>query len=82
MDYVWLYGNKFGLRLQYHLPNLGLAIHQQPPRLVTSQGTQAQLVGAGIAIPVCWAVGIVAQYLALTGAILGVGISRRKGALD
>ena len=59
MDYVWPYGNKFGLRLQYHLPDLGLAIYQQPPRLVTSQGTQAQLVGAGITIPACWAVGIV-----------------------
>jgi hypothetical protein len=43
----------------YRLPDLGLAIYQQPPRLVTSQGTQAQLVGAGIAIPACWAVGIV-----------------------
>ena len=44
MDYVWPYGNKFGLRLQYRLPDLGLAIYQQPLRLVTSQGTQAQLV--------------------------------------
>ena len=59
MDYVWPYRNKFGLRLQYRLPDLGLAIHQQLPRLVTSQGTQAQLVDAGIAIPACWAVGIV-----------------------
>jgi hypothetical protein len=28
MDYVWPYGNKFGLRPQHHLPGLGLAIYQ------------------------------------------------------
>ena len=53
MDYVWPYGNKFGLRLQYCLPDLSLTIHQQLSKLVMSQGTQAQLVGAGIEIPAC-----------------------------
>ena len=59
MDYIWPYRNKFSLRPQHCLPGLGLAIHQQPARLMTSQGTQAQLVGAGIAIPTSWAAGIV-----------------------
>ena len=39
MDYIWLYGNKFGLRLQYCLLGLGLVIHQQPARPMTSYGT-------------------------------------------
>ena len=58
IDYVWPYENKFSLRPQHYFLGLGLMIHQQPTRLATTQGTQAQLVGTGIVIPACWVAGI------------------------
>jgi hypothetical protein len=47
MDMENPYGNKFGLRLQYYFPGLGLAIYQQPARFMISHDTQQ----VGVAIP-------------------------------